>query len=252
MKRHGVTGIKDLSGKILTLLQSALYPPTCILCGDPAPGTLDLCPGCHGDLTANAPCCPLCALPTAAGAEHLPCGRCLKKRPLFERCLAPLRYLPPADELIGGLKFHGRLSHGRVMGELLADYLAWRLTPGDHPQVLIPVPLHPRRLRERGFNQALELARPVAKRLQLPLRPHDCLRRLATPQQTGLSALERRRNLRGAFSAAGLKGVAHVALIDDVVTTGATVTELTRVLRRAGVQRVEVWAVCRTPAPGRP
>lgn len=233
------------------IIQHWFYPPTCILCGDPAPGPRDLCPGCHGDLTANTPCCPTCALPSAAGTEHLPCGRCLKKRPLFERCLAPLRYLPPADELIGGLKFRGRLSHGRVMGELLADYVEARLAPGDRPQALIPVPLHPHRLRERGFNQALELARPVAKRLQIPLRPRGCLRGVATPRQTGLSALERRRNLRGAFTVADLEGITHAALIDDVVTTGATVTELTRVLRRASVQRVEVWAVCRTPAPGR-
>lgn len=234
----------------LQIIQHRLYPATCILCGDPAPDRRDLCPGCLGDLTRTAPCCPVCALPTAASETRLPCGRCVKKRPLFERCLVPLRYLPPADELVGGLKFGGRLSHGRVMGEILADHVEERLASGDRPQVLLPVPLHPHRLRERGFNQALEVARPVARRLQIPLHPRLCRRRLATPRQTGLSALERRRNLRGAFAAEDLGGITHVALIDDVVTTGATVTELTRVLRRAGAERVEVWAVCRTAAPG--
>ncbi len=232
-------------------IQHWLYPPTCVLCGDHAPGRRDLCPGCQQELTVSDPCCPICALPTAAGTTHLPCGRCLKKRPLFDRCLTPFRYLPPADELIGGLKFQGRLSHARVLGDLLVDYLQQRLTPGTYPQALIPVPLHPRRLRERGFNQALELARPLARRLQIPLQPQRCRRQLPTSQQTGLSALERRRNLHGAFRVRDLRNIRHVALIDDVVTTGATVTELTRMLRRAGVERVEVWAVCRTPAAGR-
>lgn len=240
----------DVFGKrLISVLSNWLYPPTCILCGDPAPVHRDLCPGCQGDLTPNEPCCPVCALPAPVGAGDLPCGRCLKKNPLFDRCLAPFRYLPPADELIGGLKFRGRLSHARVMGELMADHLVGRVAGDDYPQVLIPVPLHPRRLRERSFNQAMELARPVARRLGIPLHAQGCRRRIATPQQTGLSALERRRNLRGAFTVSQLAGIEHAAIIDDVVTTGATVTEMTRVLRRAGVARIEVWAVCRTPEP---
>lgn len=231
------------------IIQNWLYPPSCILCGDLTDTGRDLCQGCEGDLSSTTPACPICALPIPHRSPKLPCGRCLRKRPLFERCLAPYRYLPPADELIGGLKFNGRLSHARIMGELLANYVRTQLTPDNYPQALIPVPLHPHRLRERGFNQAVELARPVARRLNIPLRWRLCQRQVPTSPQTGLSAVERRRNLRNAFRVSDLRGIRQVALIDDVITTGATVTELTRTLLRAGAARVEVWAFCRTPEP---
>ncbi|GAB4352976.1 MAG: ComF family protein [Gammaproteobacteria bacterium] len=231
-------------------LQGWLYPPTCILCGAEGDGNRDLCTGCAADLPENSQCCSLCALPLPRATADTICGHCLRRRPLFDRCLAAYRYEPPADELIHGLKFHRRLNHARLLGALLGDYLEARLDPGSPPECLIPVPLHPRGLRERGFNQAVELARPLAKRLGIPLEYAACRRTRSTEVQTGLTALERRRNLRGAFEVKSITRQAHVALVDDVVTTGSTANELARVLRRSGVKRVEVWAVCRTPPPG--
>lgn len=226
-------------------IQSWLFPATCVLCGDVGEGARDLCRACHRELPWLINPCPLCALPRPAGAPpRTPCGRCLRRPPPLIATIAPLSFDYPADRLIRSLKFGGRLLHARVLGGLLADHVLGHLT--RRPERLIPVPLHPRRLRERGFNQSLELARPVAKRLDVPLDWRSCRRIRSTAAQTGLTAAERRRNLRGAFAAAGLDGVRHVALVDDVITTGATVIEAARALRRAGVETVQVWAVCRT------
>jgi ComF family protein len=233
----------------LNRLQQSLYPPTCVLCGAEGADRRDLCGGCHTELPHNKHCCVVCALPLPAEGHGQVCGRCTRKRPLFDQCLAAFHYSDPADELVLDLKFRQRLVCARLLGELLGDYLLIHRAAAPLPRILIPVPLHPRRLRERGFNQAIELARPIAKRLGIPLAHSLCRRDRLTPLQTGLSALARRRNLRGAFSVSGSIQTPHVALIDDVVTTGSTANELARLLKRNGVERVELWAACRTPQP---
>src|SRR5262249_21777320 len=120
--------------------------------------------------------------------------------------------------------------------------------PPPHPDALIPIPLHPQRLRERGYNQALELARPLAREFGIDLRPDALVRQRATQAQSELDAAQRRRNLRGAFAVApGVEVPAHVALIDDVMTTGTTLREAARTLLHAGALRVDVWALARAP-----
>ncbi len=232
------------------LIQAAarwLYPPTCLLCGAPGSEGMDLCPGCLADLPRNRPACPRCALPLPpGGVAGCPCGRCQRRPPPFDRCQAPFLYGPPLDGLITGLKYGARLAHARVLGELLARHVEM----ARPPDLLIPVPLHPRRLRERGFNQALEMARVVARRAALRLAPATCMRVRDTPHQTGLEARVRRRNLRGAFVAAPRVRGLRLAVIDDVVTTGATAEAVTLACRRAGAAGVEVWAAARTPPPG--
>ena len=122
--------------------------------------------------------------------------------------------------------------------------------PVELPDLLLSVPLHRRRLRQRGYNQALELARPLAQALHVPLRHDRLQRRRHTGAQTELDAVSRRRNVRGAFAVReGVALPAHVAILDDVMTTGATLAECARVLRRAGVARVDVWALARAPSP---
>jgi ComF family protein len=147
------------------------------------------------------------------------------------------------DYLLQRLKFHRRLEVAPLLGALLAEGLPARGTA--LPEVLLPVPLHPQRLRERGYNQSLELARVLSRRLAIPVQTGLCVRTRATAPQTALDGVERRRNLRGAFVMQGEAIPSQVAIIDDVVTTGATVHELARTLRRAGVARVEVWACAR-------
>ena len=162
------------------------------------------------------------------------------------------RYAPPLDSLLMRLKFHGDLAAGRVLGELFADALQTDPEAINDIDALLPVPLHPKRLGERGYNQSLELARPLARRTGLPLLRGSLQRQTATTPQTGLDRKARRQNLRGAFSWVGDKPPPTcVALIDDTMTTGSTVNECARVLKRAGAERVEVWVVARVAVPGR-
>ncbi len=174
------------------------------------------------------------------------CGRCLKRRPAFVSTWAPFVYAPPLSGLLTGFKFAGDLAAGRVLAELALEH--WCRQAPARPQALLPVPLHVDRLRERGYNQALELARPLARGSGIPLLPDTLRRERATPAQSGLSALARRRNLNGAFRVRdGTVLPAHVAVVDDVMTTGATAQECALALRRAGVGRVDIWAIARAP-----
>lgn len=226
-------------------LLAVLFPPTCILCGAPGADGRDLCAGCAAELPFNRHSCPRCAVPfdqsTAVAAL---CGACQRRAPPYEHVFAALRYETPVPSLVADAKFRGRLNTARLLGHILADGVRDQGAP--LPQVLLPVPLHPRRLAGRGYNQALEIARVVGRALTIPIAARSCRRVLATPPQAGLDEPARRRNLRGAFAAQLPLPWAHVAIVDDVMTTGSTVSELARVLRRAGAVTVVVWAVART------
>lgn len=227
---------------------TALYPPVCVLCGAPGANGLDLCRPCRAELPGIDPCCPRCAQPLGPGHPvGQPCGRCQRHPPPYTRCRALLRYQGPVPMLVGGLKFRKRMDLLRLLGTLLGAELAATLPREQRPDAIVPVPLHPRRLRQRGYNQALELARGVARQLDLPLDPGCCARVRATPPQAELERAARLHNLHGAFAARGALSGRRLAILDDVVTTGSTVAELTRVLRRAGALEVEVWALARTP-----
>lgn len=227
-------------------LQTGLFPPTCLLCGAPGAADLDLCPGCRAELPYNHQACNRCAnpLPNTSGLSST-CGDCLRAPSTFESIFAPLLYRPPVDFLIKELKFHGRLVVARLLGELLAEALWQRSDP--LPECIVPVPLHSSRLRERGFNQALELSRPLCRRLELALATKGVRRFRPTAPQSDLAASDRRANVRGAFVLGQAFPVRHAAILDDVVTTASTVTELARLLKAEGVEKVEVWACARTP-----
>lgn len=223
-----------------------LFPATCLLCGAPGYGGLDLCAGCAAQLPWNRTCCARCSLPfSGSGPEGALCGRCLRRAPPYARCWTALRYEQPLPFLVGAAKFRGRLNAARLLGQLLTRSLEG--SNGTLPEVLIPVPLHPSRLAERGYNQALEIARVVARGLDLLVDTAWCERGVATLPQAGLDEGARRHNIRGAFIARSPLPWRHLAIVDDVVTTASTVEELTRTLRRAGAERVDVWAVARTP-----
>lgn len=187
---------------------------------------------------------PLRALRVAAAGG----GRGLRRLPAPATATGPypgrVRLPRPLDRLLPRAKFHGDLPSTRLLGRLMARELA----DAARPQVLVPVPLHRDRLRRRGYDQALELARPLARALALPLRD-DLLRRVrATAPQSRLASPQRRRNLRGAFAVSTSGALPmHVALVDDVMTTGATVEAAVTALRRAGVARVDVWVCARVP-----
>lgn len=173
------------------------------------------------------------------------CGACLHRPPPLDGVRAAFVYAEPLDRLLPRFKFHHDLAAGALLSALMVQALR-RDPPADWPDALVPVPLHRARLRQRGYDQALELARPLARSCGLPLRA-DLLQRVhATRAQSELDAAARRRNLRRVFEVRG--GVpAHVVLVDDVMTTGATLEAAARALRRAGVARVDAWVCARVP-----
>jgi ComF family protein len=219
-RQFQLTGARRLA----RLMAATLFPPRCCLCGfEGASLDLDLCGFCRANLPWDA---------TA-----------------LRGAFCALRYEYPVDDLIRRLKYQGVLANARVLGVLLAQAVQER--GGGLPRLLVPVPLHISRLRERGFNQAVGLARYAARMLEIPMAFHAVRRVRNTPSQTALDMAERHRNVRGAFAVKGgralrrLLDAGHVAIVDDVVTTGSTVNELRALLLAAGVLQVDVWAVAR-------
>jgi len=228
----------------LTNIQDWLLPRLCPACGDPAGPGRELCPGCERTLPVLLHACPRCAIPYEHPDTHGECGACQTQAPAFARTVALYRYAPPVDHFIRELKFHQQLGLARLLGEQLARRLAAETT---RPDRIIPVPLHGARLRERGYNQALEIARPVARALGVPLDFRLLVRVRATAPQTGMTVAARRKNLRGAFALrdAGAVRDLRVALVDDVMTTGSTVQAAAQCLRAAGAREVDIWVIAR-------
>ncbi len=225
-------------------IQDWLFPGNCLLCRARLPAGEDLCPPCAASLPRPEAACPRCAAPLAPGATGN-CGACQQHPPAFDTAEAAFRYAAPVDRLIQDLKYHRRLALARVLGRRLAEHLATRTT--TLPDVIVPVPLHAARLRERGYNQSLELARAVAQQFDVPLATHGAVVRVrATVSQTQLAPEARARNLRNAFRVAGDFAGRHVALVDDVMTSGHTAGSLAKSLKRAGADSVSVWVVART------
>lgn len=222
--------------------EGLLLPWCCLCCGASAPDGLDLCEPCRRALPWNAVACPRCALPLPSPPAVV-CAECRSDPPPFARLVAPLRYAFPVDRLLIGLKFRGRLEHGRLLGGLVRSWLAATDHGIPNGLPLLPMPLHRERLAARGFNQAAELARGIAPLLGARFEPGLAMRLRPTPAQSRLDAATRRRNLAGAFCARGVPR--RVLVIDDVVTTGATVRELSQTLRAAGCEEVLVLAVAR-------
>ena len=237
------------------------WPSLCAVCH--GWGTQRVCADCVQRFAAPVPRCTGCALQVPAGVAR--CGACLTDPPPFEHSVAAVDYAYPWDSLITHFKFHAALdlapalAHGLADAVLRSDAVGHVNPPSPRqpalqPPLLLPVPLSDARLRERGYNQAWELARRVARLLRYPADARLLLRVRDTPHQLAFPPAERAGNVRAAFAveprrSAELRG-RRVALIDDVMTTGATAAEITRVLLQAGAAQVQVWAVARTPRPG--
>lgn len=234
--------MSNLSAHILngcTKIVQAILPQHCALCCAGTPNRL-LCAGCDADLSHHrAPACPICALPALDGQV---CGACLQHPPAFDRTLAAFSYHFPIDRLLHAFKYSGNLA----LVEILAKPLARLAADHPKPDLLLPMPLHPGRLRERGFNQSLEIAKPISRWLDIPLAADACRRTRDTPPQAGLKWKERRRNVRGAFACDLDLWGEKIAVLDDVMTTGATLNEISRVLKGRGASEVSAWVVART------
>jgi len=217
----------------------AVLAPSCLLCADQA-RRFALCDACRASLPVSPPACPVCALPSPSA---LRCGACQQRPRPFCRTISATLYAFPVDRLLQAYKYGGALPMAAVFADLLADVVA---TAGDDPvDAIVPVPLAAARLRERGFNQAHEIARRLVPRFAVPVRPHWLVRTRTTAVQADLAHDDRARNVRGAFAVAGPVAGLRIAVVDDVMTTGATLEETARVLRAAGAAHVENWVVAR-------
>lgn len=227
----------------LNIIQNYLLPPTCLLCGSAGHGNRDLCLPCYRSLPRNNPCCYQCGdlFETPVAAPRI-CGRCLSQRPAFDETHAPFLHEGAMRYLIASLKFRADYKNARLLGQLLAEHL--RQT-AEQPELILPVPLHKARYRKRGFNQSLEIARTVARELRVPLDLYSCRRHRDTPHQTGLAAKQRRGNMNNAFAVVKPIGARHIAILDDVMTTGSTAHALAAALKKAGAGRVDVWVCAR-------
>lgn len=227
-----------------------LYPPRCPGCGASARGGA-FCRACLERFpTPSSPLCPLCGIPfrTPLGADH-PCARCLQKRPSFDVARACALYVATNDAESPLASVLRRYKYGRevTLAGVLASVLVERCPCAPTYDLLVPVPLHLTRLRWRGFNQSLLLARPLARRWNADVDPFILRRSRATSPQVGLNERARRDNVRGAFSLAAqarLRGLS-ILLVDDVYTTGATANECAATLRHAGASRVDVLVLAR-------
>lgn len=236
---------------VIGLVLDGIFPQYCLLCGLRSGGSLPLCAPCRDCLLRNTNSCYRCALPLGTAATAALCGQCLQQPPAYDRTIAPFLYEEHLSYLIGRWKFHREHRLAALLATLWLD----AATPRHRVDVLVPVPLHWRKLLWRGFNQAEQLCHQLQRQnpvlAAIPSTNSLARRKQATLAQTSLSAQARARNLLGAFTITRRCDNLRVAIIDDVMTTGATTAALAAALRAAGASYVEVWCLARTPAPPR-
>lgn len=220
----------------------------CILCGVPVESATDrFCLPCYAELPLQpAGVCSCCGAPEPGAAV---CARCYPRAPAFDSCLSGCIYRYPVDLMIKKLKYRARLDLAHALAQPLLETAGRGLEVA--PDCLLPVPLHRARLRSRGFNQAREIARVLSQRLSLPVDDQLLRRHRPTAQQFELRPEQRAKNVSGAFSLLKTMDYKNIAIVDDVLTTGATAHELARLLKRHGAQNVQVWCLARA-APSRP
>ncbi|WP_319782990.1 ComF family protein [Oceanisphaera sp. IT1-181] len=216
----------------------ALWWGQCLLCRHDCQQQALICQQCRNELPQLSHPCSQCAFPLTLDDAH--CGRCQRYPQPWQRMQVLADFEPPFSGLIHGLKYHHQTLNGRLLGQLLAQ----QVSP-PYPEAILPVPLHWWRQLRRGYNQAFEIALGMQNVLPIQIDNHSLKRRRHTATQTQLTRIQRQKNLHQAFTARSLP-YRHVALLDDVITTGSTMKELTQLLHQQGVEVVEVWALCRT------
>ena len=245
--------LKNIAQRFVNLkfkIQNLTFPRRCVLCKARGQDNLDICFACANDLPYTKHACPSCGaiLPDEIIPNTKQCGACFEQNLSFQRVYAAFLYQDPIAQLLIDLKFKQKLMYAKVLGTLMADYFTQYYQKENKPQLIIPVPLHKERLQERGYNQALELARPIAKSLQIPIDKYSCVRVKPTAAQSLLPFNERQSNVRQAFAIQKPLAVKYAVIIDDIMTTGSTVKELSQVLRNAGVTKIDVWCCAKTVA----
>lgn len=227
--------------KINSIAQHFRLPVVCVLCHHYHQGFHAVCDPCKNQFTAIKHPCEICSLPLT-DASFAICGHCIKQRPVFDKVLTAYSFEDPLRTLLHEFKYQKGLYLRSFLIKLILDAQN-KQTPV--PDCLIPVPLHPQRLRQRGFNQAAELAKGLAKQSGIPCDLAICTKIINTQPQVGLNREERRKNLRLSFAVKPCS-YRHIVLIDDLLTTGSTADELANLFKKQGVERVDVWCCART------
>ena len=242
--RKSLPGFQQWVTLLAGMVSQRLLPSDCLMCG--ISDTAALCVDCmHALVDTDAVRCTSCGLRVTI-STGTPCGLCQSEPPAFDQTLVVTDYAPPIDSLLQDLKFRARLPLASVFGQLLIRAAGPSLQQAD---ILLPVPLSQERLEQRGFNQALEIARPLARAWNLPLMIDGCVRSRNTSAQAELPLTQRRVNMRGAFAVRHRSTIdnRHVLVVDDVMTTGHTLRELAACLKRHGAARVSNLVLARTP-----
>jgi ComF family protein len=249
-------------------MMNRLLSTTCLLCQNKIEIGKNLCTTCIDELPWNNKACGKCAIPLSWSGDEPFCGKCLHRpSPFFDKVYAALIYQAPVVQMIGQFKFNQNLMFGTVLSNLLLTFLKPKYQNQPLPQAIIPVPLHPKRITERGYNQAHELAKPLGKAFNIPVLYQYCQRIKETaPQTITTSMRERRNNLRDAFQISAnenirrfrfpyfhrenkvhtARSLQRIAIIDDVLTTGSTIMMLAKALKKSGIQKIDVWIVAKT------
>lgn len=233
-----------LNGRLNFKQIRALLPLTqpCLLCKNFEGGELGLCEDCLHELPWHtSPHCPQCALESTGEI----CGQCLTSAPHFDRTLALFTYDFPADALLQHFKYQQAHHLAHTFGHLFTHHLS-HCQAAKNIDVIFPMPMHPIRLKERGFNQALEIARILAKNCQIPLDFESGYRKKYTPPQATLPLKDRVKNMQDVFACDNYLQNLNIAIVDDVMTSGASLNALAKTLKEAGAQTVECWVVART------
>ncbi len=228
---------------MLAIIQDCVYPPTCLLCGDDGANQLNLCESCYSSLPFYSGGCSLCAAPMPSMLENSTiCGECQLRPPDFQFTHASFAYQEPIRHLIHRLKFSAQYTNARLLGTLMARQLQ---NMNNKPELLIPAPLHPKRYRQRGYNQTIELTRHLSKLLSIPYTVNSCQRIRDNIPQSELGAKQRRRNLHRTFSVPNKPPKQSIAIVDDVMTTGSTVRAIAKAYKKQGIQKIQIWVCAR-------
>jgi len=241
---------------LIQFLKSQFLPGQCCLCQKPADIKISLCKQCQSELLQNTFHCRCCATPLEIIKKNihsedalnnpLLCGSCQQKAPYFDHVISPYLYQQHMVQLIHQFKYHAKLYLARTLADIFIQQYQSNHSQHSIPKIIIPVPLHTKRLKHRGFNQSKELSTYLAKKMDISIRDDIVSRVKLTHTQRGLSLKERKKNLKNAFIINNNSfDKQHVVIVDDVMTTGNTANEMAKELKQAGVKRVDVWTIAR-------
>ena len=237
----------DKISRLASYARQTALEQSCLFCNEKCHDkNARLCDGCSFDLPWNHHCCRQCALPLGTLSNEYSCADCLSNSPSFGKTIASFKYEFPIRQAIHLFKYQSKRYVLHTLSPALIETIKEHYTEATLPEVLIPAPMDKAKRKQRHYNHALLLARDIGKRIRIPVEAKTLLKTKNTTSQTGLNKRQRIRNLKGAFDIVKPVSYRHVALIDDVMTTGATAESMAKMLLDAGVERVDIWCIART------